>query len=70
MKKTIISVVSTCLVLFIMAQLGWLELFGIHGLSIFTKKKEKPAAENNRYEYYTDSTSNMSYRFKIGRAHV
>ena len=60
MKKTIISVVATCLVLFLMAQLGWLELFGIHGLAFYTKKKEKPAAENNSYESYTDSTTNIS----------
>lgn len=64
MKKTLISVVATCLVLFLMAQLGWLELFGIHGLSFYTKKKEKPAAENNSYESYTESTTNINYRFK------
>ncbi len=64
MKKIVISIVATCLVLFGMAQMGWLEMFGIHGMSFFTEKNNPISDQGNRFEYYTDVQTNVSYRFK------
>ena len=44
MKKVVISVVATLLVLVCLAQTGLLEIFGIHGISFYTKKKEKDSS--------------------------
>lgn len=64
MKKTIISVVATLLVLVIMAQLGWLEMFGIHGITgLFTKQSEQ-SVENSGFEGYTDPDTGVQYHVK------
>ena len=41
MKKVVISVVATLLVLVCLAQTGVLEIFGIHGISFYTAKKKR-----------------------------
>lgn len=64
MKKTVAAVVATLVVLFILAQIGVLERFGVHGLSFFTAKKEEGAASGSGAEQYTDPSSGVSYRFK------
>ncbi len=66
MKKIAISVIATLLVLVFLAQIGVLERFGIHGISVFTKKKEDTSSSSseNTAETYIDSTTNVSYRFK------
>ena len=63
MKKVVISVVATLLVLVLLAQTGVLEKFGIHGISIYTPKKETEASGNGS-ECYTESQTGISYRFK------
>jgi len=63
MKKVVIPVVATLLVLVLLAQTGLLEIFGIHGISVTTKKEEKTATGNG-YESYTDNAKGVSYRFK------
>ena len=62
MKKVVISVVATLLVLVLLAQTGVLEKFGIHGISIYTPKKETEASGNG-FECYTESQTGISYRF-------
>lgn len=63
MKKVVISVVATLLVLVCLAQTGLLEIFGIHGISFYTKKKEKDSSAVGA-ESYTDNQTGISYRFK------
>ncbi len=63
MKKVVISVVATLLVLVCLAQTGLLEIFGIHGISFYTKKKEKDSSAGGA-ESYTDNQTGISYRFK------
>lgn len=63
MKKVVISVVATLLVLVCLAQTGLLEIFGIHGISFYTKKKEKDSSAGGA-ESYTDNQTGTSYRFK------
>lgn len=63
MKKVVISVVATLLVLVCLAQTGLLEIFGIHGISFYTKKKEKDSSAGGA-ERYTDNQTGISYRFK------
>ena len=63
MKKVVISVVATLLVLVCLAQTGLLEIFGIHGISFYTKKKEKDSSAGGA-ESYTDNQTSISYRFK------
>ena len=64
MKKTVAAVIATLVVLFILAQIGVLERFGVHGLSFFTAKKEEGAASGSGAEQYTDPSAGVSYRFK------
>lgn len=65
MKKIVGSVIATLLVLLILAQMGLLELFGIHGISVFTKKKEpNESATGDSFESYTDDSTGVSYRFR------
>lgn len=63
MKKVVISVVATLLVLVCLAQTGLLEIFGIHGISFYTKKKEKDSSAGGA-ESYTDNQTSISCRFK------
>lgn len=63
MKKVVISVVATLLVLVCLAQTGLLEIFGIHGISFYTKKKEKDSSAGGA-ESYTDNQTGISCRFK------
>ena len=63
MKKVVISVVATLLVLVCLAQTGLLEIFGIHGISFYTKKKEKDSSAGGD-ESYTDNQTGISCRFK------
>ena len=63
MKKVVISVVATLLVLVCLAQTGLLEIFGIHGISFYTKKKEKDSSAGGA-ESYTDNQTGINYRFK------
>lgn len=63
MKKVVISVVATLLVLVCLAQTGLLEIFGIHGISFYTKKKEKDSSAGGA-ESYTDNQTGTSCRFK------
>lgn len=65
MKKIAISVVATLLVLVFLAQIGVLEIFGIHGISVFTPKKEKSSSSSDDgFESFTDTQTNVSYCFK------
>lgn len=64
MKKVVISVVATLLVLVLLAQTGLLEIFGIHGISFYTKKKETDVTDASANDYYTDNQTGISYRFK------
>ena len=63
MKKVVISVVATLLVLVCLAQTGLFEIFGIHGISFYTKKKEKDSSAGGA-ESYTDNQTGISCRFK------
>ena len=63
MKKIILSVLSTLLVLVLLAQTGMLEIFGIHGISFYTPKKQKNTSDES-FECYTEEQSGISYRFK------
>ena len=63
MKKVVISVVATLLVLVCLAQTGVLESFGIHGISFYTKKKDEDSS-GSAFEAYTDAQTGVRYRFK------
>ena len=65
MKKIVISVVATIVVLFLLAQTGALAPFGIKQLSIFGKENVRHNySGNSSSEEYTDTTNDLSYRFK------
>lgn len=66
MKRVLISVIATLLVLVCLAQMGVLEIFGIHGISVYTKKKEDDATGSG-YEYYTENETGIGYRFKTDK---
>lgn len=63
MKKVAISVAATLLVLVILAQTGLLEIFGIHGISFYTKKTDRDSSGSG-FEAYTDTQTGVSYRFR------
>ena len=63
MKKVAISVAATLLVLVILAQAGLLEIFGIHGISFYTKKTDRDSSGSG-FEAYTDTQTGVSYRFR------
>ena len=64
MKKVVISVVATILVLFFLAQTGLLAPFGIKQLSIFTREKTENESVEKTGEEYSDPESGLSFRFK------
>lgn len=66
MKKIVISVACTILVLALMAQLGWLEVVGIHRFNFGpTIKEEEPTSSTmDSYNFYTDADTGIHYRFK------
>ena len=63
MKKVVISIVATLLVLVCLAQMGVLEIFGIHGISVTTKKEDKDSSGSG-FESFSDSQTGVSYRFR------
>ena len=63
MKKVVISIVATIVVLFILAQTGLLAPFGIKQLSFTRENAESDGAETSNEEYL-DSANDLSYRFK------
>lgn len=63
MKKVVISIVATLLVLVCLAQMGTLEIFGIHGISVTTKKEDKDSSGSG-FESFSDSQTGVSYRFR------
>ena len=64
MKKYAIGVVSTLLVLFILAQTGLLAPFGIKQIS-FMRENEGGKEVDTVNEEYVDSAVNASYKFKV-----
>lgn len=54
MKKVVISIVATLLVLVCLAQMGVLEIFGIHGISVTTQKEDKDSSGSG-FESFSDS---------------
>ena len=64
MKKVVISVVATIVVLFFLAQTGLLAPFGIKQLSIFRKNEATADEAKSSGEEYYDAGSDISYRFK------
>lgn len=63
MKKVVISIVATLLVLACLAQMGVLEIFGIHGISVTTQKEDKDSSGSG-FESFSDSQTGVSYRFR------
>ena len=65
MKKVVISVIATILVLFFLAQTGLLAPFGIKQLSFFTRHPEdSKTSDNSGGDAFQDTEHNVSYRFK------
>lgn len=64
MKKVVISVIATILVLFLLAQTGLLAPFGIKQLSFFTRHPEDSKSSDNSGEVYQDTEKNLNYCFK------
>ena len=64
MKKIVISVVATIVVLFFLAQTGLLAPFGIKQLSVFGRENKKSSDVDTSSEEYMDTSANLSYRFK------
>ena len=64
MKKYVLTVLATLLVLFLLAQTGVLAPFGIKQLSFFRSKYEKKSASVSGSETYNDNANDLSYRFK------
>lgn len=62
MKKWLLYVVSTLLVIAFMIQMGWLEIFGIHRVSFGSNAKKDEANIADSHSYVTDG--NVSYRVK------
>ncbi len=65
MKKIIISVLATILVLFFLAQTGILAPFGVKQVSFFTREKVKRTGVEKSKEEYSDVANHVSYRFKV-----
>lgn len=59
MKKVIISVISTLLVLAFMVQMGWLQVIGINRFSF-----EKSDNTQNKLDFECASENNINYSFR------
>ena len=59
MKKVIISVISTLLVLAFMVQMGWLQVIGINRFSL-----EKSDNVQNKLDFECASENNINYSFR------
>lgn len=64
MKKVVISVIATIVVLFLLAQTGLLAPFGIKQISLFTRENSDKDDVDQSNEEYLDAAANLSYRFK------
>ena len=64
MKKVVISVVATIVVLFFLAQTGLLAPFGIKQLSVFRQKETSSDESQSSGEEYYDASADVSFRFK------
>lgn len=67
MKKVILSVIATLLVLLVFAQIGWLEIFGIHGIpGLFTKNNSKGGKKGGStgFTAFVDNETGVSYHIK------
>ena len=64
MKKYVLTIVATILVLFLLAQTGLLAPFGIKQLSFLRRPEKKSDTSNSISEEYTDTANDLSYRFK------
>ncbi|MBK6088483.1 family 2 glycosyl transferase [Ruminococcus difficilis] len=64
MKKIVISVIATIVVLFFLAQTGLLAPFGIKQLSVFGRENRKSSDVDTSSEEYMDTANNLSYCFK------
>lgn len=62
MKKTLTTVLITLAVLLFMAQMGWLEIFGIHRISTYTANTEPTKSDS--FDYVTDKGTGVRYRVK------
>ena len=64
MKKYVMMIVATLLVLFLLAQTGILAPFGIKQLSFRREKSKKKSNSESTSEVYNDTANDLSYRFK------
>lgn len=65
MKKYVLTIIATLLVLFLLAQTGILAPFGIKQLSFFRKPDERRKDDSESVsEVYNDTANDLSYRFK------
>ncbi len=62
MNKVLITILLTLVVLLFMAQMGWLELFGIHRVSTYQPNEEP--AKSDSFDYVTDKQTGVRYRVK------
>ena len=63
MKKVVISTVATLLVLFMFAQFGWLQIFGINRVSFPWDEKKQESKPKTTLSSYKDEDG-VSYRVK------
>lgn len=62
MKKVIISVIATLLVLLFLVQMGWLEIIGIHPFPFFKDGGSDGKSQSESYDYAT--ADNVRFRVK------
>ena len=65
MKKVIITIIATLVVLFFLAQMGLLAPFGIKQLSCTRTPDDKEATVDSVGEEYSEAGSDISYKFKV-----
>ena len=70
MKKYVLTILATLLVLFLLAQTGILAPFGIKQISFFTREAVKKTESDSVNEEYTDVQNNLSYKFKAEGEYV
>ncbi len=64
MKKYVLTILATLVVLFLLAQTGILAPFGIKQLSFFRANDKKKDTSDSVSEVYNDTANDLSYRFK------